>query len=239
MAITVGNSATNYVYSSPPSIQVNAPAGCSDGDILLVFMVTNGASLPSITDPANWTTVGTDRTEDTYYHVRYHVAWKEFQTGETSYTWTLTNAATAEATIIAFTGVDTTTPINANNGTANVWSANLSVSQITTTVDNCMVILFSGNYMYSGITWSAQQLGGSNMTEAFDNPNTYNGSAGAYLEKTSAGATGAGTATASASCDCYGGFLLALAPIVAGVTGVILDGISCSTLDNQAVSGIN
>jgi hypothetical protein len=112
------------------------PAGVVSGDILVAHIIDEGNH--TITPPASggWTQI--DNARDAGLIVRYASFWKLAGGSEPStYAWTITGATYTEINIAAFSGRDTTTPINAHGLTDAVGNtATPSIPSVTTTVAN-------------------------------------------------------------------------------------------------------
>jgi len=113
--------------------------------------------------------------------------------------------------IVAYSGVDTTTPINVENGQTTAASTSHSTPSITTTVANTMLVASFG--LAGTGTWTAP----AGMTERSDSTAQAVALEVADLLQASAGATGTRTATASVS-KVGATHLLALKPGGGGTT---------------------
>jgi MSHA biogenesis protein MshQ len=114
-----------------------------------------------------------------------------------SYTWNVSGATWALGGIQSFTNVDTTNPVDVENGQATSSGFTHATPSVTTTVANTMVV--TSHTFATSTTWTPP--GG--MTEAFDAQvqpvPTNQGSSieGNYAVQAAAGATGTKTATAA------------------------------------------
>jgi len=187
------------------AIVVNKPAGVVTNDVLLAAVSVD--QTPTITPAAGWTLVrsdanGTTQTQALYWHAAG---------GSEPATYTFAFGApvtAAVAGIAAYSGVNTTTPIDVAAGQANAASTSITAPSITTTVANTMVVGVFGldkNATFSppaGMAerWDVDALGTADQ-----------GSEAADVAKATAGATGAKVATASVA-DLSIGQLVALKP---------------------------
>ena len=121
---------------------VNAPSGILDGDLVLIFIVTNTGS--NVAAPAGWAIAGTeiDNGSDMTTALIYKIA-----AGEGA-SWTLTNlfAATeiGRFVVIVYRNVNKSFPINAVNQAASGTVTTLSGPSITPLLDGCMIVQFAG-----------------------------------------------------------------------------------------------
>jgi RHS repeat-associated protein len=187
------------------SIVVTKPAGVTTNDVLLAAI--NVDQTPTITPPAGWTLVRSDVNGTIQTLAIY---WRAAGGSEpASYTFTFgaaVNAATAG--IVAYSGVDTTTPIDVSGGQANTASTSVTAPSVTTTVANAMVVGFFG--LDNDATFTPP----SGMTERWDldvQGTNDEASEAADVVKATAGATGTKVATATVS-DTSIGQLIALKP---------------------------
>jgi hypothetical protein len=84
------------------------------GDLNIVWVnATNGtATAPTITPPAGWTTVGTSIVDGSAPQLTANVYYRLYQSGDTvSPVWNFSGGSNATYTMVAYTGVDQTTPV--------------------------------------------------------------------------------------------------------------------------------
>ena len=201
------------------SITINKPTGVVSGDVMIVNIAQTGNNT---NDPtlSGWTLIdgsslagGTAR----YGAVLYR---KADGTEGTSFTFTLgTGVTSAVGSIVAFSGVDVTTPFDVIPGTISVQTSSTAVAAtaITTASANAAVIMF-GMAAASAPTWSGWTTTSPGaLTELYDNQSTTASVGAAWATKATAGTTGAGAATLSAN-ERNGGILIALRPAVTTYT---------------------
>ena len=195
-AITLEDSAvtTAQSFASPLNIDVNIPA-VSTNDILLLLVTTNDPSEPTASPPTNWTKIAEkDGSSSSASTVAAY--WKRasgsalattetwssfFPNGESYYIW-----------VGAYSGCTTSgSPIDAYGTAAISYSSTWSVN-ITTTVNNTMIVTISGT-TNSGVTqtWS-------DGTELIDTQYPGSDAAVSINEKLES-SSGAKTRTATAS----------------------------------------
>ncbi|HVD62815.1 MAG TPA: Ig-like domain-containing protein, partial [Lapillicoccus sp.] len=188
IAFRSASSANNVTATT---LVIPAPAGVTSGDALLAVVSVRGA--PAITPPAGWTLVRLDANAST---MRQAVFVRIAGGSEpASYTFTLSNAQSAAGGIVAYTGVDATTPVDVHGGQLNASSTSITAPSITTTGANRMIVGFFGTPVLTSVT----PPGG--MTERFDqtvpSTNTYKVTSEAASQSVAgAGATGTRVATA-------------------------------------------
>jgi PKD repeat protein/methionine-rich copper-binding protein CopC len=131
------SSATNQATNT---LQLPTPAGIQGGDVLLAGISVR--TKPTITPPSGWSLVvrtesGNAMTQTIYVHVAS-------ASEPTSTTWTFSKAGSAAGGIVAYAGVDTTTPVDASAGQAASNSATITAPSVTTTAANDVLVAFFG-----------------------------------------------------------------------------------------------
>jgi hypothetical protein len=203
IAFRAASSANN---TTATSLVIPAPAGVVSDDVLLAAVSVRGA--PTITPPAGWTLVRLDINSTTMRQAVYvHVAGGS---EPASYSFTLSNAQSAAGGIVAYSGVDGTTPIDTHGGQINAASTSITAPSISTTGPDRMLVGFFGTAALTTMT----PPGG--MTERYDqtvpSTNTYKVASDAADESVAvAGAVGARVALAANSAANVGQ-LVALRP---------------------------
>jgi hypothetical protein len=192
---------TSAPSASVSSVVLTAPTGLATNDVMVAFVTANTTSQPAIkTVPAGWTRIiaqnnGGSLGIDTFYRV----ATSADVAGSTTYTWGLDNPSYAAGSVLAFRGVDTTSPVAASGSKTNGASTSYSAASITPGVANTMLLL-----LYSGQTGSASTLSSpAGTTQAFD-VNTGGGASGLliggfYGTLAGSGATGSLNTTSTVS----------------------------------------
>jgi len=198
--------------SQTTTITITKPTGVVSGDVMLVNITSNNGSAASL---LGWTSLGTGIFNGSNLHatVLYRVAGGS---EPASYIFSLgAGANDAVGTIVAFSGVDNTTPIDAT-GTMGLSVANggtATAPGITTTTASAAVVMFanqSDNRNYTG--WTTTSPGGLTEIAEFEWTNgSQDMSVGAaWATKASAGATGNGTVTLEDNNDRWAAMLVAL-----------------------------
>jgi len=198
------------------TLPINVPAGTLQNDVMIAAVAVR-PSTATITAPAGWTLVRrTDNAGPTDSNSLAVYSRLAGASEPSNYAWTFSTSTGAAGGIQAFFNVDTTSPIDVENGAATPSGLAHTAPSITTTVNGAMIV---AHFTKSGAgTWTPPVAGGGMpaFTESFD-VTIGAGAAGQSLEgtralQTTAGATGAKTATASANADAGNTHMLALRP---------------------------
>ena len=187
------------------------PSGVAANDVLIASIGLTPSSV-AISPPSGWVLVRrTDNAGPTSNSlaVYYKVAGAS---EPASYAWGVTGASFTVGGVQAFTGVDTATPLDVENGQATPSATTHATPGVTTTLANTLVVTAHG--LASAGTWSPP----SGMTESFDRPSGAANATGMSIEgnrvpQAVAGATGAKTASASGNADAGNAHILALKPL--------------------------
>jgi hypothetical protein len=192
--------------SGPTTITIAKPSGTASGDVLIAgISFETGTDETSITVPSGWTLVHrVDNSKDAGLAVYRTVAGGS---EPASYAWTFAQSRSLSGGIMAFTGVDNTTPIDVESGQATAQNTTHATPTVTTTQANTVLVTHFA--MPQNATWTPP----TGMTEQYDVPETSRGDSleGDTMTQAAAGATGAKTATASTS-DLGVTHILALRP---------------------------
>ena len=241
-----GASQAVYASDSTASLRLTAPAGAQSGDVLIAslgFGSSYVSSQPTLTPPAGWTLVTrTDRNTNAALAIYRHV----FSAGETSYTWTASALVGGTVFLGAFSGVDSSNPVDVAAGLAQGASTSLLAPSVTTTAANEMLVASFYGYRSNASTGSWTPPMG--MTEIADanNGGSRSGSV-AYSTHPFASATGQKAATPSATLDYGIAALIALRP--SGLvqppppppppaTGVVFHGASQAAYGSDATTSL-
>ena len=201
ISVTIGGGPTGISLRSvssaanptATSLTIPAPAGVASGDVMVASIGIRGTV--TITPPSGWSLVRTDMSTESI--IRQDVFVKVAGAEPASYTWNFSTNQPAAGGILAFSGVSTTTPIDAHSGSfSNGGRGNtLTAPSVTTTKNGAMLI---GFYDISTDTTIVPPSG---MTERFDlasNAGAFDVTAeGCTVQQATAGPTGNKTATAS------------------------------------------
>jgi hypothetical protein len=198
--------------TSGPTLAINNTTSNGTNMVLVASIAVTPSSV-AITPPSGWTLVRrldnpgpTSNSLAVYYRVKIAAD------GEpASYVWGVSGATFAVGGIQVFSNVDTTNPIDAENGQSTPSSLTHAAPGVTTSTANAMLV--ASHAYASSRSWQPP----SGMTETFDRPSGANSDIGLTIEGTRmlqavAGASGAKTATAAQYPDAGNAHLLALRP---------------------------
>jgi hypothetical protein len=198
---TIGFRAASTNATNTTSLSINVPAGTAANDVMIASIGLRPATA-SISTPSGWTLV---RRVDNSGGVSLAVFHRVAGSGEpASHTWTLGGQTYAAGGIKSFSGVDTASPIDVENGQATPVSLSHATPSVTTTVANAMVV--TAHTFATSTTWTAP----AGMTEGFDvefQPVPVNQGVSTeanYVAQAAAGATGTKTATAAGASGAEG-----------------------------------
>lgn len=133
---------------SKTTLLINRPLGAVSGDLLLATIDIRDGS--TINPPPNWTKFietnnGTSLTKITYYKV--------MGAGEPgSYVWTFSAPEVATGIILAYSGVDPNSPIEASAGVANSSGISLTAPPVSSSSQNSVLVTFYGLATSASIT---------------------------------------------------------------------------------------
>ncbi|MGH8689262.1 MAG: LamG-like jellyroll fold domain-containing protein, partial [Burkholderiales bacterium] len=239
---------------APNDLTINKPAGTISGDVMLAFITVRDSSV-QITPPAGWSSqaavvqnAGASSRQQLFYKVAGGAE-------PANYTWTFDSAHQGAAGAIAtYSGVDTTTPIDAYGGNTTPQGADSNLQHralaVTTLTANTEVV--TAHTFSSSATWTPP----AGMTERVDIASqAVPNATGVSLEvndvaQAAVGTTGAKLATASGDGDTGIAQIVALRPIVVqpvlawsmdqaswnGTAGEVIDS-SGNNLNGRAVNG--
>ena len=210
---------TAQATSGSGAIVINKPSGVVDGDVLIGFF-SEDTDTPRITPPAGWTAfsgtgIGTNGVvvDGTYAVLQ---AFYKVASGEgASWSFTPSTNYTGISGVIAYSGADTTTPIDVAAGTSTASSTTHTSATITPSVANTMLV---GIWMIdsnASNSWST-----ADMTERVDQNSGTTQWVSLSVHDLLYGSTSAvsKTATFTAS-DTAAVLLIALKPASSGVAG--------------------
>jgi hypothetical protein len=198
------------------TLTINKPTGTVQNDVMIASIGVR-PNTAAITAPSGWTLV---RRIDNANSAANSLAVYSKVAGASepaSYSWTFNTSTGSAGGIQTFTGVDTTTPIDVEDGQNTASGLTHATPDVTTTVANTMIV--TSHSFASAATWTPP----TGMTEGFDVaslavPNLGGQSTeGNFALQSAPGPTGTKTATASNDADVGNTHILALTPVHFGV----------------------
>ena len=205
---------TGTISAATATWTLTKPTGAAEGDLLLAIFATGTTSL--VTPPTEWTQVwsqdqGTEQTQHVYRKVAG-------ASEPASYDFGLNGSEIGTWAMVAVTGADTTTPINASLSGTTGASTSHTTPSITPTVDGCLLLAtFSNNAASTTVTY----IPPTGMTEQFDlAEGTSFIALSGHTEVQATAAAVSKTATSSAS-DSTACGLLAVAPAASGAVAAL------------------
>lgn len=206
-----GTPTTNTsVAANVATIAVNKPTGVIAGDVMIATVAVDAQNQTAFTVPSGWTLIlhsnnGTTVTVNSY--------WKAVAaTDGASFSWSWTGATRAAASITAYSGVDSSAPIDVTGVNATGSGTAVAATSITTVSANAWVVgIFAGDAAAT-VTWTPP----ASMNERVDIGSAHTTSNDVSIEQTdvlqaAAGASGNKTATSSATTT-WAAHLFALKP---------------------------
>ena len=264
-AIAQRGSATSA--NGTTTVSPGLPAGLAQGDLMIACVVAASTTTP--TTLSGWTSISSSSSTGTSLGgtsgKRVKIMYKVAGASESAPSFACGSSTASFATLVAFSGVDNTTPMDATPATAPSVSTGSqtalpSVTSISTVTTNAAVVLFGmglttasgGGGTWNNGSWTTATAGA--LTELFDMQGSGTGTTAtsigaAWLTKVTAGATGAGGGALSVGMY-NGGLLVALRPAsqqwsgtiatfktpVTGLTGLTLGGAAAG---NYTLAGAN
>ncbi|UEG48665.1 T9SS type A sorting domain-containing protein [Ferruginibacter lapsinanis] len=211
----VGTSQT--VYSTSNSLTINKPAGVAVGDLMIINVIKYANGNTAGNAMSGWTKIESalGGSSDKIGILLYRVV---DGTEGSSFTYSLGGSNYAQATIIAYTNVDPTSPFDVTPTSITTPSSvatTVNPASVTTVTPRAFILMLGMSFSNATTsrtfsTWSATST--STLTEVYDNAGTNYVSVGAATGlKSVAGATGNGTITVSGNAY-LGGIILAIRP---------------------------
>ncbi len=161
----VGSTSADTGSGAGGSLTINKPSGVSQDDWMFASVSVSNSDA-TLTAPSGWTLVRS--ITDTMLMSTYR---KKAGTSEpSSYTWTTSINRRMSGGIVAFNGVNSSTPVQAENGAAEPNSTTShSTPSITTTGSDTWLLAIYGDRHDNGSTWTPP----SGMTEQWDEVSSY------------------------------------------------------------------
>ena len=217
---TYVNETATINTTASSTLTVSVPGSIANGDVILLFVNSDGASNPVTSWPSGFTQGGTGSTNNQ----TGSWAWKAAASESGSYVVTQTFTLRGSIICVAYRGC-AGSPINASSSAAssaaNSMPATVTAPSVTTTVANTTLVWCGMNDDGGGATGYTAPSG---YTKCYDTGSTMDATqAVCDIANASAGATGSvsGTATGSGTMG-WISFLIALAPLPTGSTKQLL-----------------
>ncbi len=227
-----GASAANTGSGTASSLNLNAPSNLAVGDLEVLEIDASGST--AIATPSGWTSLGNGTSNIGYYRVAYRMA----AAGDLGSTYALALGATRAALvrIVAFTGVDSSNPIEASAfGTGTGTTTNYPT--ITTTLPNSRVIVGTAASLAGSLPTITPVSGTQDRVDDANTAATWMVENESDYNKSGAAPTGTITSTVSPSSN-WRTSDIAIQPAAAGALAFAvaptLPGLGSLTLDGQA-----
>lgn len=122
---------SNAAGATAGNLVVNVPSGVANGHLLIACVFKADDGVHTLTAPAGWTLIGSaDASANIQSKMYYRVASSE----PANYTWTISAAGIWGVSQLAFSGVDTSSPINASASNSSTTTDPYSCPNLTTTL---------------------------------------------------------------------------------------------------------
>ena len=219
---------------SASSIAINQPAGTVKGDVLVAVVAVRPNTI-AITAPSGFVLV--QRQDQTTGNTNAVAVYRKIATASepASYTFTATGNTGLAGGVMAFSGVDNTTPVDVSAGALIVSGTSFTAPAVTTTIANTMIV--TAHEFGSSERWTPTTAG---LTEAFDvaslAPSNSNGVAveGSYKAQAAIGGSGTFISTVPGNADTGATVTLALRPVVCGAAVSDVGYFSATAVSGQA-----
>ena len=142
-AITYVGARNTAAVGTASSMALNGPVGLATGDLMIATVSQAGAAV-NWTAPAGWTTLTTSNGTQSPRLVAWYRVATGADTSSTSYTFTSSASAERGGGIMAFRGVNTSTPIASSAIQAYAAVTNVVAPSITPGVANTMLVAIWG-----------------------------------------------------------------------------------------------
>ncbi|MFJ5696813.1 PKD domain-containing protein, partial [Arthrobacter sp. NPDC093139] len=185
--IAMRSTRTASTETATTTVSLPAPTGRAAGDVLVASFTAD--KNPTVAVPAGWTaitsglSIGTGARVFAYYRV-------VGSADPASYTWTLSTAVKWGGGITAYTGVNTTTPLDSTVATAvnsSFTATSIAVGSITTASNGALLI--------GGLGFDSSSPAATAPTGWTERWETTGGQVAEQADRTQATAGAAGTAT--------------------------------------------
>ncbi|MDE3111880.1 MAG: glycosyltransferase [Chloroflexota bacterium] len=233
------------------NLAVRTPAATVAGDVLIASIAVNRNG-SSFTVAPGWSTVRA--LTDNGTSISLGIYWKVASPGDAggggSYTWKTNQNRYWSGAIRAYSGVDTTTPVDVENIASASSTNSFPAPSLTTTYQNELLVTSFAANTGAVNAWTPPAAMSANERYDVESTTTYVSSSGDDLLETAAGATGQQTATTSRPSATGLAHMLALRPTPLtcsltaqlfwdqGGTGSTLSSLGTGTLTSYSPSNV-
>lgn len=211
MAITRRTAVETINSTAVGSYTITKPTGLADNDFAILYIAMNGGTFTS--PPTGFTLIKNELTQS---NPKYLIYGKYITSVAGEGTWTVTHSLVNSTTIAqAYSGVDATTQIDVTplSGTNSTGSNTMTVAQVTTTVNDCLLIY--GAAINSSSNALSPPAG---MTEDLETSGTKKQCAD-FESRPTAGATGSRAGAAVSNTLAWAAIMFALRPAATAAPG--------------------
>ena len=136
---TVRGDWTFRLVGNAQLIDIVKPGGTTENDLLIAFLATDGVE--DHASPSGWTGIASVSSDANTLGAWYRVATAS-EPGAYRFTWSSNEGAIGS--MIRITSADTSSPIHANTTAFSSVSGAITAPDITSTVDNCVILRVHG-----------------------------------------------------------------------------------------------
>jgi hypothetical protein len=192
------------------SLTLARPSGLASGDVMLAVVDTRLYASSAISGPSGWTLVRRDSSTSNGGLSQAVYVRVAGPAEPSSYTWSWGSSVSAAGAILAYTGVDATSPVLASSGLVTFDTRSIRAPSVTTSVSGAAIV---GLWANNGRTDTAAPDGLTKRFELETSGSTRDITLmGADTIQASAGAAGDLVASSNATNQVAAGQLVALRP---------------------------
>ena len=152
-AIAFRSGASTNLNGQAASITINKPTGTAKGDLLIASIAVRPQTA-TITAPSGWTLVNRQNNPNGDPNALAVYTKVATNSEPANYTWSFSANTGNAGGIMAFSGVDNTTPVNVSGGQlTNISTTTFTAPSVTTTVTNTMIV--TAHEYASAYRWTA------------------------------------------------------------------------------------
>lgn len=193
IAFRAASTTNNTSGCGTQSVTVNVPTGTVNGDVMVVDVMYGGTT--QMSTPAGWNLINNISNTNSASQMTT-TFWRLASSEPASYTWTMPALVCWITGAVSYSGVNQSTPIDANTINMDNTGTSHIASAVTTTVANDIIVTFFNGYNATTPTWTPP----AGQTERIDANNASVRSIEVNdSTQAAAGSSGAFTATSSLS----------------------------------------